>query len=364
MTGKQEFYFSFFSYTFVMSTYHIILAGGGGTRLWPLSTQSAPKQFMDIGDGKTLLDHALDRVEACDADADKILISTIQGLEPHIEPILAQRQKNITLITEPARRNTAPAYAFALVNLLHQGASMDDVVVVTNSDHLISPLDTFARYIQAGVAAALKLGHIIIFGIQPTSPDTGYGYIQTGTSFGEYSKVIAFQEKPNEATAQKYLLNGGYLWNSGMYLGKIGDFVREFREHAPEIAQIFETKNIAEATEMYPSLPETQIDQAISEKTKNISVIPMHILWSDVGTWDRLYSISALDENRNTLRGEVVVDDVTSSLLWNMDDERLLVAEGVEDLVVVQTKEATYIAPRTKASKIKKLLEKIPKEKR
>lgn len=149
-----------------------------------------------------------------------------------------------------------------------------------------------------------------------------------------------------------------------MYLGKIGDFVREFREHAPGIAHIFETKNMAEASEMYPSLPEIQIDQAISEKTKNISVIPMHILWSDVGTWDRLYSISNLDEQYNTLRGEVVVDDVTSSLLWNMDDNRLLVAEGVEDLVVVQTKEATYIAPRTKPSKIKKLLEKIPKEKR
>lgn len=149
-----------------------------------------------------------------------------------------------------------------------------------------------------------------------------------------------------------------------MYLGKIGDFVREFQAHAPEIAKIFDIKDIIKATEMYSDLPEIQIDQAISEKTKNISVIPMHILWSDVGTWDRLYSISGLDENRNTLRGEIITEDVTSSLLWNMDDARLLVAEGIDDLVVVQTKEATYIAPRTKPSKIKKLLEKIPKEKR
>jgi mannose-1-phosphate guanylyltransferase/mannose-6-phosphate isomerase len=136
-----------------------------------------------------------------------MLISTIEGLQNHINPIIEKRGKNIALITEPARRNTAPAYAFALVNLLHQGASVDDVVVVTNSDHLISPLDTFARYIHAGVEAAQKLGHIIIFGIQPTSPDTGYGYIQTGDTFGEHSAVISFQEKPDEATAQKYLLN-------------------------------------------------------------------------------------------------------------------------------------------------------------
>lgn len=239
---------------------------------------------------------------------------------------------------------------------------MEDIVVVTNSDHLISPLDTFARYIQTGVTVAQKLEHIIIFGIQPTSPDTGYGYIQTGTSFSEYSEVVAFQEKPNEATAQSYLLHGGYLWNSGMYLGKIGDFVREFRAHSPEIAQIFDTTDVTEATLMYPNLPETQIDQAISEKTKNISVIPMHILWSDVGTWDRIYSVSNLDSDRNTLRGDIVIEDVTNSLLWNMDENRLLVAEGIEDIVIVQTKESTYIAPRSKPSKIKKLLEKIPKE--
>jgi mannose-1-phosphate guanylyltransferase len=175
--------------------------------------------------------------------------------------------------------------------------------------------------------------------------------------------VIAFQEKPNEATAQSYLLHGGYLWNSGMYLGKIGDFVREFRAHSPEIAQLFDTQDVVEATFMYPNLSETQIDQAISEKTKNISVIPMHILWSDVGTWDRIYSVSNLDSERNTLRGDVVIEDVTNALLWNMDCDRLLVVEGMQDVVVVQTKESTYIAPRSKPSKIKKLLQKIPFEK-
>lgn len=347
-----------------MSTYHIILAGGGGTRLWPLSTQSTPKQFMDIGDGKTLLDHAIDRVEACGADNEHTMISTIHGLEDHINPILTKRNKNIGLITEPARRNTAAAYAFALTNLIHGGASLDDVVVVTNSDHLISPLDTFARYVQTGVSFAQKLGHIIIFGVQPTSPDTGYGYIQTGTSFGEYSEVIEFEEKPDLATAQSYLLHGGYLWNSGMYLGRIGDFVRDFRLHAPEIAKIFDTKNLEEATTLYPSLPEIQIDQAISENSKSISVIPMHILWSDVGTWDRIYSVSHLDDNRNTLRGDIVIEEVDNSLLWNMDSDRLLVVEGMEDVVVVQTKEVTYIAPRTKPSKIKKLLEKIPEKRK
>ena len=345
-----------------MSTYHIILAGGGGTRLWPLSTQSTPKQFMDIGDGKTLLDHALDRVEACGADSDHTMISTIDGLQNHIQPILQKRNKTMQLITEPARRNTAAAYAFALVNLLHRGASLDDVVVVTNSDHLISPLDTFARYISSGVQVALKTRNIITFGIQATSPDTGYGYIQTGENFGEYSEVLAYHEKPNQATAQSYLLHGGYLWNSGMYLAKIGDFVREFREHAPEIAHIFDTADIAEATALYPSLPETQIDQAISEKTRNIVVIPMHILWSDVGTWDRIYSVGTLDHEHNTLRGEVVTEGVIDSLIWNMDPNRLLVAEGIEDLVIVQTAKATYIAPRSKPSKIKKLLEKIPAE--
>lgn len=145
-----------------------------------------------------------------------------------------------------------------------------------------------------------------------------------------------------------------------MYLGKIGDFVREFRAYSPEIAHIFDTQDIGEATLMYPNLPETQIDQAISEKTKNISVIPMHILWSDVGTWDRIYSVTNLDAERNTLRGDVVIEDVTNSLLWNIDSERLLVVEGMEDIVVVQTDKATYIAPRSKPSKIKKLLEKIP----
>lgn len=239
---------------------------------------------------------------------------------------------------------------------------MDDVVVVTNSDHLISPLDTFGRYIQTGISIAEKLGHIIIFGIQPTSPDTGYGYIQTGASFPDYSEVIAFHEKPDESTAQQYLLHGGYLWNSGMYLGKIGDFVREFRIHSPEIAKLFDTRDNSEATDLYPSLPETQIDQALSEKTKNISVIPMHILWSDVGTWDRIYSVSNIDTDRNTLRGEVVIEDVTHSLLWNMDN-RLLVVEGMQDIVVVQTESATYIAPRNKPSKIKKILQKIPKDK-
>lgn len=148
-----------------------------------------------------------------------------------------------------------------------------------------------------------------------------------------------------------------------MYLARIGDFVREFRKHSPDIAILFDAPNTQDACTMYVSLPDRQIDVAISEKSDRISVVPMHILWSDVGTWDRIYSVSNLDAERNTLRGDVVIEDVTNSLLWNMDSDRLLVVEGMEDVVVVQTKESTYIAPRSKPSKIKKLLQKIPFEK-
>jgi mannose-1-phosphate guanylyltransferase len=148
-----------------------------------------------------------------------------------------------------------------------------------------------------------------------------------------------------------------------MYLARIGDFVREFYKHSPDIAILFDAPNIQEAYMMYAGLPDRQIDVAISEKSDRISVVPMHILWSDVGTWDRIYSVSNLDVEHNTFRGDVVIEDVTNSLLWNMDSNRLLVVEGMEDVVVVQTKESTYITPRSKPSKIKKLLQKIPFEK-
>ena len=179
-----------------MSTYHVILAGGGGTRLWPLSTNATPKQFMEIGEGKTLLDHALDRIEACGATDAETMISTIEGFEGHIHPILGKRGKNIHLITEPARKNTAAAYAYMLVNLLFHGARPEDVVMVNNSDHLISPLESFARYIQAGVDAANTTHNIVIFGIQITFPHTGLGYIQTGKNYGEYSEYEWLEEVP------------------------------------------------------------------------------------------------------------------------------------------------------------------------
>lgn len=337
----------------------LILAGGSGTRLWPASRSDYPKQFLKLGGEESLLQKTVKRALHY-LPAEDILILTntayLHDVKRDVPPVL---EKNILL--EPAKKNTGPAIALAVkyaVDVL--GISPDEVLFVCPSDHIIQPEEQFVKYLQTAEQLARK-GHIVTFGIFPSRPETGYGYIKKNPpsgSLGEHS-VDAFIEKPDYSTAQKYLLSGEYLWNSGMFAFTAQTMLDELKTHA---TPLFDTlgRDYQTAVSQFGTMPNISIDYAVLEKSNRVVVLPLHLSWSDVGSWDTVYEMSSKDEAGNVCIGNIAHIDTKNCLF--VGEKRLVAAVGLEDLAVIETSDVVLITKRQDSQKVKQLVELLQKK--
>lgn len=290
----------------------IILAGGSGTRLFPLSRKKFPKQFLSFGDDETLLQKTIKRNLKAVNDINELIIITNNDYQFHVKnqisDIIELSEKELHIILEPIGRNTAPAIALAVKYALDKlGSSEDEVLFISPSDHIISPDDKFVEYVKKAEELAKK-GHIVTFGINPVKPETGYGYIEADTQnkIDTAYKVRQFHEKPDLETAQKYIMSGNYYWNSGMFAFSIKTILEEFRKHIPEIYNQIENQTFEEVIMNFEDMPDISIDYAVMEKTDKAVVLPLDITWSDVGSWDSVYDVLEKDESQNVKIGNIL----------------------------------------------------------
>ena len=341
----------------------IILAGGSGTRLFPLSRKKFPKQFLSFGDDETLLQKTIKRNLKAVNDINELIIITNNDYQFHVKnqisDIIELSEKELHIILEPIGRNTAPAIALAVKYALDKlGSSEDEVLFISPSDHIISPDDKFVEYVKKAEELAKK-GHIVTFGINPVKPETGYGYIEADTQnkIDTAYKVRQFHEKPDLETAQKYIMSGNYYWNSGMFAFSIKTILEEFRKHIPEIYNQIENQTFEEVIMNFEDMPDISIDYAVMEKTDKAVVLPLDITWSDVGSWDSVYDVLEKDESQNVKIGNILDVNTKGSLIFG--NKRLISTIGLEDLIIVETDDVLLIAKKGEGQKVKEIVKKL-----
>ncbi len=334
----------------------IILAGGKGTRLWPISRESFPKQFLKLNDEKSLLQQTIDRFSGQD-----IVIVTnhdyyhlVRNQVKDVRPDLMNQ-----IIVEPMQRNTGPAIIYAL-KYLQQTQQLDphETVVVSSSDYWISSNEKFSAAIQQADEVAKK-GYLVTFGVRPNKPETGYGYIQIDANVkaGIYP-AISFVEKPDLPTAERYLASGEYLWNSGIFAFTAETFFTELKMHNPALFQVSQ-EDLAVLQDTFSQVPNVSVDYAVMEKSKKIVVIPLDFGWSDVGSWDTVFDVMEKDSDHNATIGNVHAIDTKNSLV--IGDKRLISMVGLEDMVVIETEDALFLGKKGESQRVKALVEELRK---
>ncbi|WP_312562790.1 mannose-1-phosphate guanylyltransferase/mannose-6-phosphate isomerase [Anaerospora sp.] len=328
----------------------VILAGGGGTRLFPLSRQGYPKQFLKIGDNASLLSQTIQRFLPLVKETD-LLIVTNQEYLHHVQAELKVCGiEGAHILLEPVARNTAPAIALAVRYCIDElGASDDEVIFITPADHIIRPIEDFCKAVLLAAEMAEK-ERIVTFGIKPVKPETGYGYIQAGVQWEEGYVVESFREKPDMETAEEYVHAGNYYWNSGMFIFMVGCFQAELAALAPEIADLA-AKPWKVVIEKFAEMPNISIDYALAEKSKKVATIPFTTYWNDIGSWDAIYDVLDKDENGNALEGDCLLVDSVNSLV--LGRSRLIAGIGLEDLLVVETDDVILVAKKGESQKVR-----------
>lgn len=341
----------------------IILAGGSGTRLWPLSRKTYPKQFLKLNGDGSLLQQTVKRVLKV-LSPDDIVVMTNNKYKFFVMSDLkpfSLRTTNILL--EPVGRNTAPAIALGIRYCIERlGCDHNDVVFISSSDHLIEPLDRFAEYIKLSEKIARE-GYIVTFGVKPTRPEIGYGYIrvkrQGSEAMNGYFHVEKFVEKPDERKAEEYFRNGSYYWNSGMFAFQIGTIIDEFSRYAPDIAEMLEMP-FDEMIENFSSMPEISVDYAIMEHSDRVVTMPLDIYWNDIGSWDSIFEVFEKDTNGNITKGNVLPIDTKETLI--IGHKRLISTIGLEDCLIIETDDAILIAKRGQTQRVREIVDCLKRE--
>ena len=317
----------------------IILAGGSGSRLWPLSRELYPKQLLKLNTEKSLLEGTYLRLKGF-MGVDNIISITNKKHYSHVKSQLDRIAKNPVLLSEPVSKNTAPAASLCVKYILDKTG--DDLVLITPSDHLIKNDKLFRETVAIGEKYA-KEGKIVTFGVKPTSPQTGYGYIKAGKELNKEAFIAQeFKEKPDEKTAKKYFKSGKYFWNAGIFLFKASVFMEAVSKYAPEIYSIlnkFDFKKDDDVDFMeFDKMPFISLDYAVMEKADNIVIVPLKSDWSDLGCWESIYEINEKDKNGNVFVGNVIDKDCKNSMLYSSD--RLIAGIGLKDILLVETADA------------------------
>lgn len=350
------------------SIYGVILAGGIGSRLWPLSRELYPKQLLKLNQENTLLQSTFLRLSKFIKDTNIITVTNAK----HASDVKLQLSelkdkfsfdKEYHVIGEPIGRNTAPAIALAVFYILNQleDKSIDPIILVAPSDHLIKNIDKSTKIFKKGIKLA-EQGYIVTFGITPTQPDTGYGYINTiaEDTISEIEKkalkVKEFKEKPDLETAKKYCKSGAYFWNAGIFMFKASTMLNEFKKYCPDMLNDIKnikinTKDMAVSLKEYQKVQNTSIDYCIMEHSKKIVLLPFDCGWNDLGSWDAIFDTSEKDLNNNHILGNVIDIDSKNSLIYSTS--KLVTTIGLDNIAVIETDDAILVCDKNKTQDVK-----------
>ncbi|WP_049721672.1 mannose-1-phosphate guanylyltransferase/mannose-6-phosphate isomerase [Gilvimarinus polysaccharolyticus] len=345
----------------------VLLAGGSGNRLWPLSRELYPKQCINLTDpAKTLIQQTLERVRRCGIDAAPVVVCN----NDH-RFLIAQQMLELgisgTIMLEPTARNTAAAIALAALKVQQKNPAAS--LLVLPADHLINDTQRFSDVVNTAYVRA-EAGELVTFGVVPNHPETGYGYIEA-EHYGKVSPIKAFHEKPKLATATQYVNAGNYYWNSGMFMFTPDAYLSELQHYQPDVYQAVKLAMLERYTDLdfvrvsesaFSKSPSISIDNGIMEHTAKGTVVPYHGDWSDIGSWQTVYDHHAKDEDGNVVVGDVLLEDVQNSLIRS--DSRLVTAVGVSDLAIIDTHDALLVMSRKNSQAVKTIVNRLKKHER
>jgi len=353
------------------NNYAVIMAGGIGSRFWPMSKESRPKQFIDIlGTGETLIQQTFRRLSKICPKENILIVTNKNYKELCLEQLKDVNKNNI--LCEPTMRNTAPCIAYAAFKIYSKNE--DANMIVAPSDHLITNEDEFVKVVNDGMRMTAKYDILLTIGIQPSRPDTGYGYIQSGNSNLEgnpiIKKVRKFTEKPNQELALQFLDSGDFLWNSGIFIWSAKTIIKSFRKHLRNIYDIFEEGNSFYNTKkensyidrIFPACNNISIDYGVMEKSDSVYVSPADLGWSDLGTWSSLYTYLDLDKNQNAVQGNNVFVYDSGNNIVKIPDEKLVVLQGLNGYIIVENDGILLICKKEDEQQIKEFVSDIKKK--
>lgn len=356
-----------------MRTYGVIMAGGGGTRFWPLSRKELPKQFLNLTGKDILVNETFDRLRQV-AEAKDIFVVTNSAYEKKTLELMHGRVEENQILAEPAARNTAACIGYAAMVILKKYG--DGIMCVMPSDHYVEREAVYAETVRRGIALAEEQECLVTIGITPTYPATGYGYIRSSGitredgSAADYRRVEEFVEKPAEETAMAYLETGNFSWNSGMFIWKASLILQYFQRLLPDIYECLEELGAAMGTDrekqvlqqVYPCIPKISIDYGILERADRIIMLEGDFGWNDIGSLDALELLHPRDEQGNTVVGDCVLLDTADTICYSKS--KLVVAAHVKDLMIVESGDAVLVCPKAKAQDVKRIVELLEKEHR
>ena len=345
--------------------YAILMAGGVGSRFWPVSTQDFPKQFHDmLGTGDTLIQKTFHRLAHLIPQENIYILTNERYNDLVLEQLPEVTQKQVVL--EPAMRNTAPCILYASLKI--QKENPDAVMIVAPSDHWIEDEATFSNNVKQAFDFCSKNDALMTLGIQPTFPNTGYGYIEFDKSSSEAIKSVnQFREKPDYETAKEFIAQGNFLWNAGIFMWSVKSVIKAFQSNQPKLFDLFEkgiqVYNTSEESNFikahYPKAENISVDYAIMEKSKNVFVIAAEFDWNDLGTWGSLYDKLDKDSNNNAVvNSRTLVEDASGNMIRTKND-KIVVVDGLNDYIIVDKDEVLLIFPKTKEQDIKKTLQQV-----
>lgn len=348
------------------NVFTVIMAGGSGTRFWPLSRKSLPKQFLPLTSKQPLIAETMKRMSGLSTPARTSVVCGAKHAALVKKALPKLPKQNV--IVEPEARNTAPAIALACAHVAH--ADPAGIIVVLPSDQHVADVAAFQKSVEEAVRVA-QTGFIVTLGIKPTRPETGYGYIRLGEPLsGDARKVAAFAEKPTFETAQSYLVSGDYLWNAGIFVFRADVMLAAFASHMPELIKPLDAireawgtkKGAAVLAREFKKMPSTSIDYGVAERAPNIAVVPSSCGWSDVGSFNALPDVRPNDAAGNVTEGEALVIDSIGCVV--LGGKRLLAVVGMKDVVVVDAGDAVLVLPKDKCQDVRKVVEALKSQKR
>lgn len=351
-----------------MKIYGVIMAGGGGTRFWPLSRQERPKQLLNLSGKEVMVNETIDRL-ARTANKDDIFIVTNKTQAAAMKEVTRGRIQENHILAEPSARNTAACIGYAAMEILKKYG--DGIMVITPSDAFIKNVEEFTRVLSVAVKEAENSDKLVTVGITPTFPSTGYGYIKYGVEdAGDAKKVEEFKEKPDLATAKEYVASGSYAWNSGMFIWKASVILKNFERFLPEIyADIVKIGDAMQKpeeqdviNEVYPQIKSISIDYGIMEQSEDVMVVPGEFGWNDVGSFDMLKVMHEEDADGNVVVGDCITIDTTNSVVYS--SKKLVTTLGLDNVVVVETADSIMVCSKDRVQDVKKIVDQLKADNR